>query len=457
MKSGAPPLDRSTPPVGSPVRAFRLPPVSSAAMESGLRLRSLFRARVPLVGLVLVLDAGEARVPAGSGGLAVLSGNALQGGTARRSGAELAEQLERLGTGLGVRTGWDATLVSVSCLAEHLDRVMALAGEVVRTPSFPGEEVERARLRQLAAIRQRRMSPGRLADDELASRLFPAGHPYRRPLSGDEGSVAVLDRDALVGFAAARYGPRGAGLAVAGELSPDRVRDLAARYLGDWRETGPDEAPAVSPLAPVPGRRVVIVDRPGSVQSEIRIGHVALPRGHPDELALRFANTILGGAFTSRLNLSLREKHGFTYGARSRLHLHRDGGVLIVGAAVETRVTAPALGEAVAVLGRFREEGPSAGEVTRARDYLAGILPLRMETTSQVAGRLAELIIFGLPDDYHHTERERIGAVGVEVATAAARAYIRAEHSAIVVVGDGERIGSEVEGLGLGPVEVVVR
>ena len=452
-----PPFDRSKPPAGAPVRPFHLPTVSSATMESGLRLRSLLRARVPLVSLALVLDAGEIRVPTGSGGLAVLSGSTLQGGTRRRSGAELAERLERLGTGLSVRTGWDATLVSLTCLAGHLERAMALVGEVVQTPSFPEEEVERARRQQLAAFQQRRMSPGRLADDELARRLFPVGHPYRRPLSGDEASVAALDRDALVGFAASRYEPGEAGLAVAGELSADRVEDLAARHFGDWRGADPGGAPPVCATGSVPARRVVIVDRPGSVQSEIRIGHVAVPRGHPDEVALRVANTVLGGAFTSRLNLSLREKHGFTYGARSGLHLHRDGGALIVSAAVETRVTAPALGEAVAVLGRFRDEGPSAEELARARDYLAGIFPLRMETTSHVAGRLAELIIFELPDDYHHTACDRIRAIGVEAAGAAARAHIRPERSVVVVVGDGERISSEVEGLGLGPVKVVAR
>lgn len=454
---GAPPLDRSTPPSGAPVRPFRLPPVSSAAMDNGLRLRSLLRTQAPLVSLTLVLDAGEIRVPARRGGLAVLSGNALQGGTGRRSGAELAEMLECLGTGLEVRTGWDATLVSFTCIAEHLDRVMALMGEVVRTPAFPEEEVERARLQQLASIRQRRMSPGRLADDELVLRVFPRGHSYRRPLSGDEDSVAALTRDVLVRFAASRYEPRGAGLAVAGDLSPDQVEDLAARHLGGWRGADPGRAPPGSAPGPLPSRRVVIVDRPGSVQSEIRIGHVAFPRGHPDEMPLRVANTVLGGAFTSRLNLSLREKHGFTYGVRSRLHLHRDGGALTVSTAVQTEVTAPALGEAVAVLERFREEGPSAEELARARDYLAGILPLRMETTSHVAGRLAELIIFEFPDDYHHAERDRIRAVGVEATAAAGREHIRPDHFVVVVVGDAGRIEGDVEGLGLGPVEVVAR
>ena len=174
-------------------------------------------------------------------------------------------------------------------------------------------------------------------------------------------------------------------------------------------------------------------------------------------MPLRVANTVLGGAFTSRLNLSLREKHGFTYGARSRLRLHRDGGALSVGTAVQTEVTAPALGEAVAVLERFREEGPSAEELARARDYLAGTLPLRMETTSHVAGRLAELVIFELPDDYHHTERDRIRAVGVEATAAAGREHIRPDRFVVVVVGDATRIEGEVEELGLGPLEVVVR
>lgn len=456
MTHPAPLPDRSAPPSPAPVRPFRLPPVSSAALANGLRLRSLRRAEVGLASLVLVLDAGEIRSPAGSGGLAVLTGTALPGGTRRRTGAELAELFEGLGTGLAVRTGWDATLISLTCLGEHLDRAMALVSEVVRMPSFPDREVERARLGQLASIRERRMSPARIAADELARRVFPAGHPFRRPLAGDGDSVAALGREALAGFAASRFRPASAGLALAGDLSAAEAGELAARHLGGWEGADAGARPAPAPPPPAP-RRVTIVDRPGSVQSEIRIGHAAPPRGRPDETALRVANTVLGGAFTSRLNLSLRERHGFTYGAHSRLELRREGGAFVLATAVGTAVTAPALAEAAAVLERFREEGPTGEELARAKDFLSGIFPLRMETTARIAHRLADLILFALPDDHHHTERERIRAVGVAEAAAAARRHIRPEEAAVVVVGDAGRIRAEVEGLGLGPVEVVAR
>ena len=456
MTRPAAPLDRSAPPSPTPVRPFRLPPVSPAALGSGLRLRSLRRPGTGLASLVLVLDAGEIRSPAGSGGLAVLTGRTLPGGTRRRTGAELAELFEGLGTGLAVRTGWDATLVSLTCLREHIDRAMALASEVVRMPSFPGREVERARLAQLASIRERRMSPARIAADELARRVFPATHPYGRPVAGDAESVAPLGREGLAGFAASRFRADAAGLALAGDLPAAEVGELAARHLGAWEGTAAAARPAPAPPPPS-SRRVTIVDRPDSVQSEIRIGHAAPPRGRPDETALRVANTVLGGAFTSRLNLSLRERHGFTYGAHSRLELRRDGGAFVLGTAVGTAVTAPALAEAAAVLERFRDEGPTEDELARARDFLSGIFPLRMETTARIAHRLADLLLFALPDDHHHTERDRIRAVGVAEAAAAARRHIRPEEAAVVVVGDAARIRAEVEGLGLGPVEVVAR
>jgi zinc protease len=411
------------------------------------------RGSVPLVSASLVLDAGEARVPAGRDGVAVLAGDALLGGTLRRSGTELAEALEGLGSGLRVSTGWDATTVTFTCVAERLEEMLDLLSDVVREPSFPPGEVQRMRNEQLASIRQRKLDPGRLADDALDRAVFPADHPFHRPLAGDEGTVSALDREGAAAFAEERYAPGAGGLVLVGDLSWDRVLDLAQRQFGEWASIGAagPELPTVSTAG---GRSIVIVHRPEAVQSEIRIGHPGPPRGHAHELALRVANTVLGGAFTSRLNLSLREKHGFTYGAHSSFEFRREGGVFSFGTAVQTEVTARALAEAMSVLEEFAAEGPTSEELSRARDYLAGVFPLRMETTAQLAARVSELIVFGLPDDYHHTYRDRIRAVEPDDTRAAVRAHLRPEAFRVVVVGDADRIAGEIGALGLGPVEV---
>lgn len=445
--------DRSLRPPAGAVRPFQLPEVRSVRTSEGLEIRSMARGGVPLVSVALVVEAGEVRCAPGEEGIAVLTGDALQGGTLRRTGAELAEALEGYGSGIRVSTGWDASTVGFTCLADRLEAVLALLAEVVREPSFPAPEVERMRSQRLAAIRQRKMDPAGLADDELDSDVFPPTHPFHRPLGGTETSVAALGRDRVAAFAGEAYSRVGAGAVMVGDLSPDQVLDLASRHFGSW-PAGAMGGGAVPETPSGGGRAVRIVHRPGAVQSELRLGEPGPPRGHPDEIPLRVANAVLGGAFTSRLNMNLREKHGFTYGVRSAFEARRDGGLFSVGTSVQTEVTAPALAEALAELERFAASGPEPDEVAKARDYLAGVFPLRMETTAQLAARLTELIIYRLPNDHHHRYRDRVRAVDVETARAAVARHVHPERMSVVIVGDADRVAGPVESLGVGPVSI---
>ncbi|MEX0935405.1 MAG: pitrilysin family protein [Gemmatimonadota bacterium] len=453
MPSSSKPLDRSSPPAPGPIRPFHLPDLHVDVLGNRLRVRSLFRGEVPLVSVAVVLDAGEVRIAEGLEGLAVLTGDSIQGGTEHRTGVELAEDLERLGTELRVSTGWDATTVAFTCVAERVDEVLGLAAEVLRQPSFPDQEVARVRQQRLAAIRQRSQEPDQLADDHLAREVFSAGHPYHRPLAGEEDSVTTLGPRETREFAEGHYQADRAGIVLVGDLGAARVLELAERHFGDWNP-GDFKAEAVPRPDWAEARSLLVVDRPGSVQSEIRIGHPAPSRGHPDEIPLRVGNTVLGGAFTSRLNLSLREEHGFTYGVHSRLSFRRSGGLARISTAVQTEVTAAALGEATRVFEAFASEGPTPEELERARDYMAGVFPLRMETTAQLASRVAELLVYQLPDDYHHRYRERIRAVDGERVRVAVREHLRPERASIVVVGDAARVVPEIEALGLGAVRV---
>jgi predicted Zn-dependent peptidase len=243
-------------------------------------------------------------------------------------------------------------------------------------------------------------------------------------------------------------------VAIVGDLSPAEGRALLERTFGDWRGPAVHEAPPALVQEPV-GPSIVIVDKPGAVQSELRIGHVSPARSHPSEVPLKVANMILGGAFTSRLNMRLREEHGFTYGVHSRFSFRRRGGSFAIGTAVQTEVTAAALREAIEVFGRYVEEGPTQAELEHTREYMAGIFPLRMETTEQLASMVAELLLFDLPDDHHHHYRERIRAVELDAVRAALTAHLHPNRAAVVVAGDASKILAEVEGLGLGQVEVV--
>ncbi len=448
------PLDRGRAPEAGPIRPFDFPHVERRQLANGLDLRVARMSRLPVVSVELFMRAGEADVPEERAGLAVLAGDALEGGTHRRSGSELAEALERLGAELDVSAGWEGTSVSLSCLADRMGEAFALLAEAVLEPSFPEDEVDRTRERQLAAIRQRAMDPAALAGVEASRRYYAPGTPYARPLSGTSASVEPLARSDLQGYAAARYRPARGGLVVVGDVAADEVAEMVEGRLGAWDGTPPasrdfEAAPATRE------RRITVVHRPGSVQSEIRVGHVGAARSDPDFFPLMVLNLLFGGTFTSRLNLNLRERNGFTYGVRSRFAFRSRPGPFQVSTAVAADVTSAAVGEIASELERLVREGPTQEEVAAARDFAAGVFPLRIETTGQVAGRIAELVVYGLPDDYHRTYRDRVRAVTASDAGAAGRRHLRPAEAQIVIVGDADSVAPGLETLGLGPVDVV--
>jgi len=449
-----PDLDRSVPPTPGAVRPFEFPPVYSSSYTNGLKLRVAHMSRVPLATLSIVMDAGEAVVQEGSAGLAVLAGEGLEGGTSNKSGPQLAQAFEDLGTGLSVRTSWNATTVSLTCVAERLPEAGELLAETLLDPAFPPQEIERLREQRLAVIRQRRMDPGSLADDMASQVLYADSSPYRRPVAGTPSSVASQGPEEIRSFVHQCYKPSGSGLMVVGDVETSEVEALGRRMFGGWGGLPSTEGEVdVSPR--YRDRRVVVVDRPGSVQSEIRIGQVGVSRSTPHFFPLTIFNTVLGGAFTSRLMLNLREKRGFTYGVRSRFHFRRAAGPFVISTAVGTEVTADAVGEAVSEVEGLLRDGPTDGEVERARDYAAGVFPLHLETTDQVASRLTELHVFGLADDFFATYRAQIRAVTRESALEAARATLDPERMVVLVVGDADRVRGPLEAMGLGPVDTV--
>ena len=446
-------FDRSTPPEPGPIRPFDFPAVDADRIAGGLALRTARRPQVPVVAFSLVLPAGESVAPPERAGVAVLAGDALEGGTGRRSGTELAEALEGIGADLSVGTGWDATTVSLSCMADRKEEALAILAEVVLDPAFPDDEVERSRDQRLARIRQRAMTPSALASDRASALFYADGVPYGRPLAGVEETVAPLDADALRAFVDARYRPEDAGLVVVGDVDVGEIAGLVEEHFAGWSGAAAS-APPVDALPRTRRRLVHVIDRPGSVQSEIRVGHPGAPKTTDDYHALVVANVVLGGAFTSRLNMNLRERHGFTYGVRSRFAFRRSAGPFRVSTAVASDVTAPAVREIVSELDALVTGGLTDDEVSAARDYVAGVFPLRLETSGQLADRIAELLVYGLPDDWHARYRESIRGVEREGAEEAARRWIRPDEAQVVVVGDADEIVGPLEGLGLGPVTV---
>lgn len=447
-------LDRTAPPSSRALRDFSFPHVDRLPVSNGLDLRVGRMNRLPMVSMSLFMRAGESALGLDAAGLAVLTADALEGGTSRRSGSEMAEALEGIGARVSASAGWEGTTLGLSCLAERLPEAMAIIAETVLEPAFPEDEVERARDQQLAQIRQRAMDPGALASDSARERYFASHVPYARAVDGTEASVAAVTRGAMHGYVDANYRPERGGMIVVGDVEPTEVLAMVEEHFSSW--TGaPASTPDFTVEAASTERRVFVINRPGAVQSEIRVGHVGAARSIPDYYPLAMANMVFGGMFTSRLNLNLRERNGFTYGVRSRFTFRSQAGPFQVGTAVGTEVTAAAVREIVGEMEAMAASGPSEEELSAARDYAAGVFGLQLETAGQVANRISQLLLFGLPDDHFDRYRDAVRGVTREEAAESAARHMRPHEAQIIVAGDAELVAPELEALGLASVEVV--
>lgn len=444
-------LDRSVAPAPGAPRTFHAPDVARQRLANGLQVIVARHGDLPVVAASLTMRMGVADEPAERAGLSRALSELLESGTQRRDADALAWALEFAGIQLDVSAGWDSFVASTTVPAKRFDEAAGLLAEVAREPSFPPEEVDRVRERQVAGLLQRRKDPRALASDMSTRFTFAPGVPYARPASGTHESVSAIARDDVVELYGRAFGPGHGALVIVGDVDPDAGAEIARRHFGDW-DSAVGAARSFSVQPRVDQTTIFVVDRPGAVQSEIRICDVGVERSHADFLPIRVMNTVLGGAFTSRLNMNLRERHGFTYGARSGFSARRRPGPFSIGAAVANDVTAAALREALHEVRTLRDGGPTADEVASARDYIAGILPLQLQTVEQLARRLAGQFVHDLPDDYLATYQARVRAVTVEQAAEAARNHLRPERFAITVVGDADAVADDLAALDIGPV-----
>jgi len=446
--------DRSGPPPRGPLRPFHFAEVHRRTLANGLTVLAAEMRNFPIVTVDVVLDAGGLAEPAERTGLAAFTAGLLESGAAGRDAAEIAERVDDLGLSLDSGVSWDTAQCGFTCLRSRLEPGFELVAGLVRHPTFPEAEVERVRDERLSSVVQRRGTPSSAADEAANRWIFSPDTLFARPLAGMLRTLEGVGRADAAAFHAARYRPDAATLVAAGDASVDEIAALAERWFGDWR--GGAEAlapPAVRPRAE--GTTVVLLDRPGAVQSEIRVGHVGIERTAPDFFAVTVMNTILGGAFTSRLNLNLRERLGYTYGASTTFAARRQPGPFSMSTAVQTETTAHAVSETLRELRGMQEAEVSQAELDDARNYLAGVFPLGLQTTDGVAGRLSTIATYGLPDDYFAHYRERLLAVTAADVLEAARARLWPDRAVVVVGGDAARVRGELEALDIGPVVVM--
>ncbi len=440
-------------PVAGPPRPYRFPDFERRTLDNGMQLIVAPVRLLPVVTVLAVVEAGASSDPAGKEGLAHLAAALLQEGTVVSDGGELTDRVEQLGAALDAYADWDTALVKLTTLAPRLDEAMALLGEVITTPSFPEREVERLRAERLAEILQSRTEPRGLADELFERLLYVKESRFATPSAGSETSIRGITREEIIAFHALRYRPGGTTLIVVGDVSIDDAMAVAERTLGAWR--GQTPPPVVVNDAPARLERGThLIAKHDAAQSEFRLGHVGLPRLHPDYFSVLVMNSLLGGVFNSRLNMNLRERHGYTYGAHSAFDWRRAAGPFVAEAAVQSEVTAAAIREALGEIERFSEAPPPDREFTLAIDYLDGVFPIRFETTGAIASALAGLVAYGLPEDYYDTYRARVRAVTPESVQQAARDHLRLDRLQLVVVGNPAAVREPLEALGVGPLQV---
>ena len=445
-------LDRTSPPAPGRVRAFHFPDVQRKRLGNGLTVLSAVHGAVPVVTARVLLDAGVSRERIDQSGLAQLVARTIDTGTTKRDAEQISWDLEMLGAHLEAAAGWDSTAVSVTASRDTILAALRILAELVIEARFPEDEVERARSEQLGEIMQNHAEPRALANERIVQFIYGPQSTYGRSPLGSIESVERLTGDDVRTFHRERYAPADGALILAGAIDDGLVAEAAAMFER-WKVT-PAATADYAPGAPPSTTEVHIVDRPGSVQSEIRVGHVGVNRLDPDYFPLQIMNALLGGAFTSRLNMNLREKQGWTYGVRSAYAFRRGPGPFTISTAVGTETTAPALREILSEVDTLRDQGPTEEEVANMRDYLAGVMPLEVQTSSQLAANLTELFVYNLPDDYFQSYGQSIARVTMEDAHRVARQHIKRDQLVIGIVGDATAIESDVRALDIGPLQV---
>jgi zinc protease len=436
-------------------RPYHFPQVDRHQLDNGLTILSVDLPGRELVTAQLMLPVGAADEREDEGGLTTLMARALSEGTSRHDAIGLVEATERLGASLHAEAGWDALSVGVDVPVSRLGAALDLVAEVMAEPTFPEAEVQRLREERLNDLLQARADPRRRAEEAFVETIYAAGSPYRRPAGGLRETVERLDAGACRDMHARRFDPARMTLVLGGDLSEVDVRKVADAHFGGWAASPRAEpAKAIEVGSALDDRLVHVYHRPGSVQTEIRIGHIGVPRRIPDFHAVSVMSAILGGLFNSRLNRKLREEKGYTYGASTGYELRRAAGPFAARTAVNTEVTVPATVDTVHELARIRDDAIAVEELHAARDFLVGVFPLRFETPPAVVGAIGGLVVHDLPIEELVTYRASIEAVTVEQIQAAAVAHIRPEQMAIVLVGDADAFLPELEAADLGRIVV---
>lgn len=444
---------RKDAPKPGPEPVLRLPSPKTFVLANGVKVYLIEEHSLPVFSAAVVTLAGGEENPKDKPGLAAFTARMLSEGTATRSSTQLADDIAQIGAALGASANTDNAAVNVGSLSNNAGAAMELLSDVTLHPAFKDEEVERIRKQRLVVILQEGDQPIASAL-RVGQKVLYGDQPYGFRPVGTTESVKATTRADMTGFWAAHYTPKDSALILAGDLSEAEAKRLAEKYFGGWSGTAV-AAQATLPTPPSPpARKVVIVDKPGSPQTTLIAFGLGVPRNTPDYPAITEMNSILGGLFASRINMNLREKNGYTYGAFSGFFFNRGGGPFFSGAQVRTDVTGPAAKELFSELNRIHTDAATPEELKLAKDNALRSLPGSFETVGNLIGLMGELYVFNLPNDYFQKLPASFEAVTPAAVAKAATDYVHPENLIVIAVGDREKIQSDLEKLNLGPVEL---
>ncbi len=440
-----------------PPRALDAHPVTFPSYElrtlaNGLQLVVVRQSEQPVVNVRMLIRAGSAQDPTDKPGVAEMVATLLDQGTTSRSAAEIADTIDFMGGGLGIGAGTDLSYANTILLQSKLDEGLALLADVIRRPAFAAEELERQREQVLSALKVSYQDPDYVAG-AVVERLIFGFHPYGKPGNGTPESVAALTRDDLVAFHTQWYHPNNTLIAIVGDVGVDAATAAVEKAFGDWPR---GTAPAITSTEPPdPTRRIVVVDRPGAVQTEIRVGQLAIRRDHTDYMPLNMAVKILGGEGGNRLQGVLRSDRGLTYGASADMDAFQRSGAIVADTDTRTETTVEALRLTVDEFIRLQQEAVNERELDSAQAFLAGNFALTIETPDAIALKVLNAIFYGLDLKDLPDYPQQVYRVTTDDIQRVSRAYLRPSRLAIVLVGDASKFASQLKKAGFDNYELV--
>jgi zinc protease len=446
-------IDRTQRPVGKATPTVKLPEIEKTTLKNGLNVWLVERHALPVVAFNLVIQAGSDHDPATQPGLASMVADLLDEGTQKRDALKISAELESIGTSLNVNSSWDGSFVTFNCLTKHLPKALDVFADVVIHPTFPEKEFGRVQKTRLTALMQQKDQATTIANNVFSFILYGSNHPYGSNPAGSEQSISAMSPADLHKFYETYYRPNNATLIIVGDATLKDVTPMLESAMVDWNraDVPPFTVPAVTLVEKM---KVYLVDKPGAAQSEIRIGYPAVPRSTPDYFPLTVMNRMLGGQFTSRINLNLREKHGFTYGARSGFAFQKGAGPFTASAGVQTVKSDSSVREFLHEINLMRDKGMTGQELDFVKKGLVGNFALSFETSMQIAGALQNIILYGLPENYFNNYLQNIDRVSLQDVERVSKQYLETSKMIVLVVGDLAQIKESIAKLNLGDIVV---